>query len=260
MIPSIFVSHGAPTLALEPGKTGPALTELGNTLPRPQSILAISAHWETAAPAASTAARPATIHDFGGFPDELFRIQYPAPGAPQLAQRVAGLLAGQGAYLDADHGLDHGAWVPLRFLYPAADVPVTQLSIQPAGGPRHAYEIGQRLAPLRAEGTLVLASGSIVHNLSQLDWGGKGEAPRWATDFVDWFAQRIAAADVEALLDYRRLAPNAARAHPTDEHLLPLFTAIGAGGLVASPGAPSARRIELGYTFGSLAMDVFLFG
>ena len=259
MIPAIFVSHGAPTLAIDPGRTGPALTALGKTLPRPTAILVASAHWETAAPRASTAERPETIHDFGGFPDELFRIQYPAPGAPQLATRAVELTAGQGARVDPQRGLDHGAWVPLRFLYPLADVPVAQISIQPAKGPRHAYEIGKLLAPLRDEGALVLASGSIVHNLGQLDWGGKGAPPSWATEFVDWFAQRMAASDIDALLDYRVQAPHAVRAHPTDEHLLPLFTALGAAGMGAGQPAPM-RRMELGYTFGSLAMDVFLFG
>ena len=162
-LPTVYVSHGAPTLALEPGRTGAALTALGQELPRPAAILMVSAHWETARPTASMAPRPETIHDFGGFPDELYRMAYPAPGAPDVARRTKTLLdtAGIAADIDLGRGLDHGAWVPLKFLYPAADLPVTQLSIQPRLGPQHHYRVGEALRALRKGGTLALKRSAI---------------------------------------------------------------------------------------------------
>jgi 4,5-DOPA dioxygenase extradiol len=254
LIPALFVSHGAPTLATDPGKAGAAFSELGRTLPRPRSILVISAHWDTPAPQVSAAPKPQTIHDFGGFPEELYQIEYPAPGAPQLAERVAALLNDRGIAIHPNRGLDHGAWVPLLFLYPDADIPVTQLSLQSRLGPEHAHQIGAHLVPLRNEEVLILASGGIVHNLFQLDWKGNDAAPApWAVEFADWMAIHIAANDTAALLDYRNRAPHAARAHPSEEHLVPLYCALGAG------GAP-AQRIPLGFTFGSLGMDAYLFG
>ena len=253
MIPALFVSHGAPTLAIDPGATGKALAGLGKTLPRPNAILVISAHWDTAAPKVSAAPKPETIHDFDGFPEVLYTLQYPASGAPALASRVAALLAGAHIAIDPDRGLDHGAWVPLRFLYPGADIPVTQLSLQSRLGAAHHYRIGQALAPLRDEGVLILGSGGIVHNLGQLNWSGGGEPEAWAYQFAEWMGERVAAGDIDALLDYRKQAPDAIRSHPTEEHLMPFYAALGAG------GAP-ATRIRLGYTFGSLGMDAYLFG
>src|SRR5450759_1598005 len=149
--------------------------------------------------------------------------------------------------------LDHGAWVPLRFLYPGADIPVTQLSLQSRLGAAHHYRIGQALAPLRGEDVLILGSGGIVHNLGQLNWSGGGEPDAWAYQFAEWMGERVAADDIDALLDYRKRAPEAMRSHPTEEHLMPFFAALGAG------GAP-ATRIGLGFTFGSLGMDAYLFG
>lgn len=255
-LPSLFISHGAPTLALEPGRTGAALTALGRDLPRPQAILVASAHWETARPAASIAAHPETIHDFVGFPDELYRMTYPAPGAPDVARQAKDLLdaAGIGADLDAGRGLDHGAWVPLRFLYPAADIPVTQLSIQPRLTPAHHYRLGEALRPLRRAGVLIVGSGSLTHNLRELHMSGARPEP-YAVEFQDWVYNAVGANDVAALLDYRRRAPQAARAHPTDEHLLPLFVALGAAG-----DSDSARRINDEITYGALAMDAYAFG
>ena len=253
---SLFISHGAPTLALEPGRTGAALTALGRDLPKPAAILVASAHWETARPAASIASQPETIHDFGGFPDELYRMTYPAPGAPDVARQAKDLLdaAGIGADLDAGRGLDHGAWVPLRFLYPAADVPVTQLSIQPRLTPAHHYRVGEALRPLRRAGVLIVGSGSLTHNLRELNVSGARPEP-YAVEFQDWVYNTVCANDVAALLDYRRRAPQAARAHPTDEHLLPLFVALGAAG-----DSDSARRINDEITYGALAMDAYAFG
>ena len=166
-IPTVFVSHGAPTLALEPAEAGAMLARLGRELPRPQSILVVSAHWEAERPTVSTAALPRTIHDFYGFPRELYSLSYGAPGAPRLAQRVTELLAAAGIGCDEapDRGLDHGAWVPLRYLYPEADVPVTQLAVSPGLGAAHHLELGRALAPLADEGVLVLGSGALTHNL-----------------------------------------------------------------------------------------------
>ena len=255
-LPTLFISHGAPTLALEPGRTGAALTALGHDLPRPQAILVASAHWETARPAVSIASHPDTIHDFGGFPDELYRMTYPAPGAPDVARQTKDLLdaAGIGADLDVKRGLDHGAWVPLRFLYPAADVPVTQLSIQPQLTPAHHYRMGEALRPLRRAGVLIVGSGSLTHNLRELSMSA-AEPQAYAVEFQDWVHNAINASDVAALLEYRRRAPQAVRAHPTDEHLLPLFVALGAAG-----DSDAARRINDEITYGALAMDAYMFG
>ena len=221
-------------------------------------MLAISAHWETAAPVVGGAASPATIHDFGGFPEALFRIRYPAPGAPWLALRVRELLAAGGldGAIDAGHGLDHGAWVPLREMYPGADVPVAQLSIQSHLGPDHHLRLGRALAALKDEDVLVVASGSLTHNL--LDWrpdaGEDAPVAGYVADFQSWMHETLLSGDTAALVDYRRRAPGATRAHPTDEHLLPLFVAVGAGG----DGAVVQRR-HAAIVEGALAMDLYTF-
>src|SRR5512139_431624 len=199
-LPALFVSHGSPMMAIEPGKAGAALEALGRTLPRPEAILVVSAHWETRSPTVSTAAHPETIHDFGGFPRALFEIEYPAPGAPALGERTRRLLedAGLPTALDATRGLDHGAWVPLRYLYPDADVPVTQLSIQPHLSPVHHYRLGEALRPLLQEGVLVLASGSLTHNLHEYR-GRIDNAPQpYVREFQEWLKRTIEAKDVAA--------------------------------------------------------------
>ncbi len=250
--PAVFVSHGAPLLAIEDGAAHRFLRGFGESLGRPRAILVASAHWTTAAPAVSAVARPATIHDFGGFPPALYRLAYPAPGDPALAQRVVSLLAAGGIPCAADpqRGLDHGAWVPLLLMYPAADVPVLQLALQPQCGPRHHLALGRALAPLRAEGVLILGSGGITHNLAEL---AAPAAPplQWASAFSDWIQATVAAGDADALADYRRLAPQAARNHPSEEHLLPLFVAAAAG--------TQGRRVHTSTTYGSLMMDAYAF-
>jgi 4,5-DOPA dioxygenase extradiol len=256
-LPSLYISHGSPMTALHPGKVGERLAELAADLPRPKAIVIASAHWLAHQPTVGGAAQPETIHDFYGFPRELFDIRYPAPGAPELALHIARLLdhAGLAPQLDPNHGLDHGAWVPLRLLYPHADIPVVPLSIQPNLGPTHQYAVGRALAPLREQGVLVIGSGSITHNLHDFRAGysEEHEAP-YVRPFIGWIEQKLQSGDIDALLDYRRQAPFAERAHPTDEHLLPLYVALGAAG-----ERSTAQRIDAGVDLGFMAMDIYRF-
>ncbi len=256
-LPTLYISHGSPLTALQPGLTGTRLAQLAATLPRPTAIVIASAHWLSHQPQVSSAAQPETIHDFRGFPAELYQLRYPVPGAPALAERVRQLLdqAALPAKLNAERGLDHGAWVPLRLLYPDADIPVVSVSIQPELAPAHHYALGQALTPLRSEGVLLIGSGSITHNLHDLAAGYSAErqAP-YVQPFIDWIEQKLSAGDTSALLEYRQQAPFAERAHPTDEHLLPLFVALGAAGAHAQ-----AQRIDAGIDMGLLAMDIYRF-
>lgn len=257
MMPVLFLSHGAPTLPLEPGATGAVWKMLGAQLPRPSAILVISAHWETRIPTLSLAVQPETIHDFSGFPDELYRLQYPAPGAPQTAQSAAQLLqqAGIPVQMDDSHGLDHGAWVPLSLMFPQADIPVAQLSLQPEQDPAWHLALGRALRPLREQGVLIVGSGAITHNLRAIFTHPQNEpAPAWVTEFCDWIAARIKEGDLGALSAYRDLAPHAVQNHPSDEHLLPLFVALGAASKV-----DDAHHLNRVMTFGLLAMDAWLF-
>jgi 4,5-DOPA dioxygenase extradiol len=252
--PAVFVSHGAPTLALEDGAAHQFLRGYGAALGRPRAIVVASAHWETAAAAVCAVAQPQTIHDFSGFPRALYQLAYPASGAPELAQRVVDLCTQTGiaAALDKSWGLDHGAWVPLMLMYPAADIPVLQIALQPQRGPDHHFELGRALAPLRDEGVLILGSGGATHNLRELG-APDSPPPAWAVEFSAWLNDTITAGQTDALLNYRRLAPHAARNHPTEEHLLPLFVAAGA----ASTGR--GRQVHTSTTYGSLMMDAYAF-
>jgi 4,5-DOPA dioxygenase extradiol len=251
----LFVSHGAPTLALTPGRAGPLLRALGERLAGARAIVMASAHWETSVATASLAARPETLYDFRGFPTELYSLRYDAPGAPEVAVEVIRRLDAVGIQT-ATHpsrGLDHGAWVPLRYLVPDASIPVTQLSIVRGGSPQLHLRIGQALRGLQESGVVVIGSGSLTHNLGEIDWAGDDAPARaWAVEFADWFAVRSASGDVEALLDYRRLAPHAVRNHPTEEHLLPYFVALGS----MPEGTPLIRQ-PAGVSYGVLAMDAF---
>lgn len=266
ILPSLFVSHGAPTLAIEHNDTVAFLQSLGAQVERPRSILCVSAHWMTKVPTLGAAQQPETIHDFGGFPASLYQMRYDAPGAPDLAARAAALLdeAGIEAQVSPRRGLDHGAWIPLMLIYPEADIPVTQLSVQADGGPSASFQLGRALAPLRSEGVLILATGSAVHNLSRI--GGEPSPPDWAVQFDEWLHRKITASAHEELMDYRRLAPYSALAHPTEEHLLPLFVAMGAGGVGEAGSAehpdekPRAVRLHSGWTHGSLSMAAYGFG
>ena len=255
MLPSLFISHGSPMLALEPGASGPALARLAAGLPRPRAILVVSAHWESRELLIGSAARPETWHDFGGFPAALYAVQYPAPGAPELAVEVQQMLASANLHsrLDPQRPLDHGTWVPLALMYPNADIPVLQLSLPSHAGPALQTRIGQALAGLRARGVLLIGSGSITHNLGALDWqAGPEVVEPWAATFRDWMVEQLVADDQQALHDYRQLAPFAVRNHPSDEHLLPLFFARGAGGAFSLEHS--------GFTYGTLGMDIYRFG
>ncbi|MCC2637422.1 MAG: Extradiol ring-cleavage dioxygenase class protein subunit [Moraxellaceae bacterium] len=258
MLPTLFISHGSPMLATEPGVYGHAWQEIARAMPRPAAILVISAHWTTAQAALTLADPPETIHDFGGFPPELYRLRYPAPGAPELARTAAALLADAGieAGLAPARGLDHGAWVPLLHMYPEADIPVTQLSVQPGRDAAWHLRLGEALQPLPAQDVLLLASGSLTHNLRDFDFAefSVDRAEPYVKDFQDWMLQALSSGDSARLADWQRQAPAALRAHPTPEHLLPLFVARGAAGM-----SPRVRRPLANYSGGALAMDCYLF-
>jgi 4,5-DOPA dioxygenase extradiol len=254
--PLLFVSHGAPMFAIEPGLAGKHLTELGRELPRPDAIVILSPHWMTRDEVSVTASTaPSTIHDFGGFPDALYQIQYPAPGSPALAARVVDMLhaAGWKSSLNVNRGLDHGAWVPLLYLAPEADIPVVQVSMPASLDTRQAWKLGQALKPLREMNVLIVASGSLTHNLYEFR-GATPHGAQYVKDFAAWTAKTLAAGNLDQLLDYKQYAPSAERAHPTDEHYLPLFIALGAAG-----EDYQTRVIEGGVTYGVLAMDSYLF-
>jgi len=253
--PSVFVSHGAPTIAAGDTPVTAFLKVLGDVLGRPRAVLCVSAHWETDAPGVLGAAEPETIHDFHGFPEPLYRLRYPAPGAPDLARRVVELLADHDipCTVSAKRGLDHGAWIPLMLMYPEAEVPVTQLSIQPDEGTAAHLALGRALAPLRNDGVVVLASGGAVHNLRYFR-PGSPEVPDWARRFDDWLAAAVEAGDGEALIHYRARSADGAMAHPRDEHYLPLLVAWGAGG----DGA-KGRTLHRGFMDGGLSTAAFAF-
>ena len=254
--PVLFLSHGSPLTALGGDTLAVTWAALAGRLQRPAAILMVSAHWNTRLPILGGSARPETIHDFGGFPAELYRLLYPAPGDPALAQRVKLQLAAAGiaAGIDAGRGLDHGAWVPLRTLFPAADVPVVQLSVQPDHCARHHYALGAALASLRAENVLIIASGHMTHNLGDfMRRGGLRPSPE-SSAFRDWVHERLMRNDIEALFSWQQSAPGALAAHPTPEHFLPLFVALGAAG--------AKRRTEWlggGWVEDALAADNYLF-
>ena len=257
-LPSLFLSHGSPMLAIEDSPAHRFLLELGRKLPRPKAILVASAHWESVAePAVSLVPHPETMHDFGGFPAELYEIDYPARGAPEAADRAATLLeqAGFAVKRSATRGLDHGAWVPLRLMYPAADIPVAQVSIVRGASPAIHEEMGKALGQLRKEGVLIIGSGSLTHNLYEFRGHSMdAEVPSWVSDFDTWMKSQLESNQREALLNYRTRAPHAVRNHPTEEHLLPLFVAMGAAG-----DAPAAERLHASYEYGVLAMDAYAF-
>jgi 4,5-DOPA dioxygenase extradiol len=260
----VFLSHGSPMTALEPGAAGAFMQRLGPAIDaafgRPRAIVAVSAHTLARAPVLLAGPRHAAVYDFGGFDERLHTLRYDAPGAPALAAEVAALLqaAGIGVQLAEQGGLDHGIWTPLRYLWPQADVPVLPLAFVPSWSPQRLFEFGAALAPLAEQGMLVMASGSITHNLQRVFAAGLHDVDRPPTPessaFRDWFRQRGEAADWASLFAYRKTAPHAVLMHPSDEHLLPFFVAAGAAGL------QPAMRLHAGVTHGDLGMDAYAFG
>ncbi|MEO8306236.1 MAG: class III extradiol ring-cleavage dioxygenase [Betaproteobacteria bacterium] len=256
-LPTLFLSHGSPMNGIESTPSSLAWAALARELPKPRAVLMASAHWETSVPMLTGNPKPETIHDFGGFPDALFQVRYPAPGAPDLAAQAVALLkaAGITAGVDGCRGLDHGAWVPLRWMYPDHDVPVVEISLQPALGTARHVELGRALASLADDNVLIVGSGHATHNLR--DWMSNPRRPeplRYAQVFADWVRGRLAARDTASLIAYRELAPEAARAHPTEEHFLPLLVAWGAAGEGAR-----AERFNTGFDGGALANDGYRF-
>lgn len=264
-LPALFVSHGSPMMALEPSAARDFMTSLAHRFERPRAILVISAHHDAAHEGGhvtvTASATPPTIHDFGGFPPALYAMRYPAPGDPALAERVATLLATGGfdARLDPSRGLDHGAWVPLSLAYPAADVPVVQLAIFSGQSPEWHHALGQALAPLRDEAVLIIGSGSMTHNLRAFATARPTidtPAPPWVSAFAEWVAARMAAGDAPEVLHAVELAPHGQDNHPTMDHILPLFVAMGAG---SGDGPLRAERLHDSVTYAILAMDAYAF-
>jgi 4,5-DOPA dioxygenase extradiol len=253
--PSIFVSHGAPTLLIEPGPTHRFLEELGSSFDRPRAILCISAHWESTQPQVSAVSHPPTIHDFYGFPPELYRARYDAPGEPQLAQTIVDRLndAGIEAGADSSRGLDHGAWVPLKLMYPKADIPVVQLSVQAKMSAAHHLQMGRSLQALRDQGILIFGSGGATHNLREAQWQtNTAPPPSWVQAFVDWLFQAVTEGNQAEIVNYLSRAPHALRNHPTPEHFLPLFVAMGA----AAQGS-QGQVLHNTIAFGAFSMAAF---
>ncbi len=254
MLPSLFISHGAPDLPIRTGSTQDFLRQLLPTLPRrPQAIVAISAHWLTAEPTVSSAAQPEMIYDFSGFPAHLSKLVYSAPGNPVLAEQIADRLthAGFPTHINSRRGYDHGVWTPLILMDPEGTIPVTQLSIQPSETPEYHLHLGKALAPLRQEGVLIVSSGAATHNLGAFGDSYDAPPPDWAVAFDDWLATAITQNNISALVNYRQLAPHAEKNHPTEEHLLPLFVTLGAGG--------TGRQIHKGFTYGAFSMSAYVF-
>ncbi|MEL6317432.1 MAG: class III extradiol ring-cleavage dioxygenase [Pseudomonadota bacterium] len=252
--PSLFLAHGAPDLPLGDHSAKRFLLGLAPRLPELEAILIVSAHWEAAVPTLGTAPRPDTVHDFGGFPHELYDLRYPAATSPALIERAEALLAAAGLApaRDPRRGFDHGAWVPLSLAFPEATTPVVQLSLQRGGSAERHLEIGRALAPLRREGVLIVGSGATVHNLRALAPEG-APAPGWAEAFDAWTADAVARRDAETLAGFPRAPVEARRAHPTPEHFLPLLVAFAAGG-------GEGRRIHHSYSYGSIGMASYAFG
>ena len=257
VVPALYVSHGAPLFALDAGETGPALTRWGQDLraqfPQLRGVVVMSPHWIARTPQVMTGPQPATWHDFGGFPPALYQLQYPASGSPALAQEVLDLLqaAGVAAQGDAARPFDHGAWVPLMHLFPQADLPVVQVALPVGAGPAEVYAMGAALRSLRDQNVLVVGSGSMTHNLAEF-FGGEREPAPYVLEFSRWIEAALARGDTATLLNYRSQAPHASRAHPTEDHFLPIFFALGAAG-----DDLHANYLSREVMYSMLSMDAF---
>jgi 4,5-DOPA dioxygenase extradiol len=256
-VPALFISHGAPTFALEPGLLGANLRAMASRISSVRTVLVVSAHWQTRGTRVMTTATPETVHDFGGFPPELYRLEYPAPGAPEVALETGRLLEAQGFVVaeDAQRGFDHGAWVPMLHLFPEARVPMFQVSMPYDLDAAGAWRLGRALGALRDTGVLIVGSGSLTHNLYEVRQSGPDTAP-YAREFASWVRDAVLAHDTDRLIRYRRNAPHAERAHPTEEHYLPLLVALGA----STAGNETPEVIEGGMTYGVLSMESYAWG
>lgn len=256
-MPTVFISHGAPTLAIEDTAAHRFLRKYGECLGRPRAIVVLSAHYAADRPTVTSGLKPGTIYDFQGFPQTLYRITYPAAGDAGLADRIADLLAalGEGVTLDPIRGFDHGAWIPLVLMYPDASVPLVQVSIDPHRGAAYHLRLGELLAPLRDDGVLIIGSGGATHNLRAALRERHEQTPSWVIEFNEWLADTVAAGRIDDLLDYRDKAPHATENHPTEEHYFPLLCALGAAG-----GDGGGRRAHQSYEYGVLSMDAYEFG
>lgn len=257
-LPTLFVPHGAPTFALRPGAAGAALAKIAQQLERPKAIIIVSPHWETREPTVGSASDLETIYDFAGFPSELYSLTYPAHSETRLAEQVASCLqaAGYAARIDNHRGLDHGAWVPLRMMYPKGDIPIIPLSIKSYAGAAYHYALGQALHPLTEEGFLIIGTGSITHNLYDYMICVRNHLPTpdYVTRFADWVNSQLVASNIPSLLDYRKTSRDAAQAHPTDDHFMPFFVALGASG-----DCSKAERFFAGVDDLVIAMDGYRF-
>lgn len=254
-LPALFLAHGSPMNAIEDNDFTRALTALGEALPRPKAVLCVSAHWLTRGSAVTGMKNPRTIHDFGGFPEALYRVRYPAPGSPELAARVKDALGGKAAIDESEWGLDHGAWSVLKFLYPKADVPVVQLGIDYGASAKTHFDLGRKLRPLRDEGVLIVGSGNVVHNLRHLDFDADAEPFDWAVEFDAWTKARLEARDFEPLLGDLSAAPSGRMSVPTPDHYDPLLYVLG-----AAHDAEKARFEYEGIQNGSISMRSVSFG
>lgn len=260
---SLFISHGGPDLVISGTETTEFLKVYGADLPKPDAIIMVSAHFETHDPVVVSDANPGMIYDFGGFDPILRTMIYPAPGAPQLAERVHDVLgeAGFASGVVEERGYDHGVWVPMMLLRPQADIPIVQLSVQPDKDAAWHVKLGQALEPFTHENILVLGSGSFTHNLAHIFSGGRpprdSDVPDWVNDFVNWMHERLQSGATDELTAYMQDAPYGKENHPTEEHLHPLFVAMGAGGF--GKGEP-VQRIHTSNQYGALAMDAYAFG
>ena len=257
MLPTLFISHGAPDLLIGKLPARDFLIELGRTLPRPRAICVASAHYEQDNPHVTREVAPRTIHDFGGFDPALYQVQYPARGEPQLAARVGALLeeAGFTATQDAQWGFDHGTWCPLALMYPQAEVPVIAISVSRRRDAGWHFKLGRALSALRADDVLVIGSGALTHNLREVaPPDSNAEAPAFVHAFADWFNERLSAQDEASLLDWVNKAPSAQRNHPSAEHLMPFFVALGAAG-----DHWRAARLHQSVSYRALRLDAFRF-
>jgi 4,5-DOPA dioxygenase extradiol len=259
MMPSLFIAHGSPLLAIENNDYTKFLNQLGQNLPRPKAIVLFSAHWESEVQQVSRVDQYSTIYDFGGFDQHLYTIQYPAQGNQDIANEIECLFTKNGIPFKSDttRGLDHGAWVVLRLLYPNADIPVISMSVNRNLTPDEQYKIGKSLSELREKDILIIASGGTIHNLRALKWVDNGEVDSWALEFDDWLASKLDNWDLQSLFNYDSQAPRASLAVPPygNEHFIPIFYAMG-----AADNDPKATLLHREFRYGNLSHSVWQFG